>query len=289
MLSFDDFKRRYDMWETVLQKVRGFFDVRGYMHVRTPLLVRTPGMEPYLDPFEVTVRTNNPKQECVAGLITSPEFSMKKLLGAGFRKIYTVTPVFRNNEALGPTNIPEFTMLEWYAPGTYEEMMDETEALYRDVLEDQTPWPRLTFQEANVDAFGDPHVDAKRFFITHFPADQAALSRIVTTPSPSLQSRGVAGAYAERFESYADGLELSNGFAELTDPAEQRRRFERDQESRRAQGKRVFPMDEEFLESLGKIQGPVYGNSIGIDRLVMVKYGMRDINDIQLFPANERF
>lgn len=273
MLSKEDILRRKTMWDTVTNRVRSFFESRGYTEFKTPILVSTPGMEPYLDPFEVTVKTHNPVRELKAGLITSPEFSMKKLLGAGFEKIFTMTPVFRNNEAIGPTNLPEFTMLEWYAAGSYEDMMKETEELYQFVLEDDASWPRFTYAEANVDQFGDPHVDEKRFFVTQFPVEQAALSKI----SPD-------GTYAERFESYADGLEMSNGFAELTNPEEQRSRFEKDIESRRAQGKTTFEMDEDFLESLGKINKSVYGNSIGIDRLVMLKYGVGDIRDIQIFP-----
>ena len=274
MLSREDILRRKNMWDTVLNRVRLFFKERGFSEFRTPILVRTPGMEPYLDPFKVQIKTHNPAREIDAGLITSPEFSMKKLLGAGFERIFTITPVFRNNEALGPHNWPEFTMLEWYAGGTYEDMMAETEALYRFVLEDDQDWPRFTYEDAGMDEFGDPHVNAERFFVTHFPASQAALAKL--TPD---------GKYAQRFESYADGLELSNGFADLTDATEQRRRFEADIESRKQQVKSVFPMDEAFLESIGKIDRPVYGNSIGIDRLVMLKYGIGDIREIQLFPS----
>lgn len=217
---------RAERWNEITSKVEEFFRARDYIKVHVPLLVTTPGMEPYLDPFAVTVKTHNPTRSFTAGLITSPEFSMKKLLGAGMEKIFTITPVFRNDEALGPHNWPQFTLLEWYAPGSYEDLMKETEALYQFVLENTDTWPRYAYQEAKVDEFGDPHVEAKRFFVTHFPVEQAALSKI-----------SADGTYAERFESYGDGLELSNGFAELTNPDEQRARFMKDAESRRAQGK----------------------------------------------------
>lgn len=255
------------MWADVEGRVRQFFDDRGFIEVKTPLLVRTPGMEPNLDPIETEV--NGKKM----GFITSPEYSMKKLLGAGLEKIYTMTPVFRNNES-GSHNTPEFTMLEWYAPGGYDELMSQTEELLQFVLEDDAFWPRLTFAEAQVDAFGDPHTDATRFFVTQYPADQAALAKLSED-----------GSYAERFEAFADGMELCNGFSELTDAKEQRKRFEMEQEERRALGKTVFPIDEGLLDALDRIKTPVYGNALGIDRLVMLKYGVHDINDIQLFYA----
>lgn len=274
------------MWDSVENAVHMFFRSRGFLHVRTPLLVRTPGMEPNLDPIEVAVTAPAPslKRRGSAALITSPEYSMKKLLGAGLEKIYTITPVFRNNEG-GSHNTPEFTMLEWYAPGSYEDLMAETEDLLKHVLEDDSAWQRLTYEEAQVDEYGDPHVQEKRFFVTKYPVEQAALARIVTTPGPSLKRRGVAEQYAERFEAFGDGMELCNGFAELTDPVEQRKRFEKEQEERRALGKTVFPIDEELLDALGRIKMPVYGNALGIDRLVMLKYGVSDIRDIQMFPG----
>lgn len=253
------------MWQDVEDKIHAFFQARGFVHVRTPLVVRAPGMEPNLDPFEVSVNG-----ECHA-LITSPEYSMKKLIAAGLEKIYTLTPVFRNFEG-GQHNTPEFQMLEWYAPGTYEGLMKETEELLQFVLEDRSDWSPMTYQEARVDEFGDPHTDAKRFFITHYPKEQASLARLSQD-----------GLYAERFEAFGDGFELCNGFCELLDPVEQRRRLVEEQEERRKLGKTVFPIDEEFLEALGRIKDPIYGNALGVDRLVMLKYSVRDISEIHLF------
>jgi len=227
--------------------------------------VKSPGMEPNLDPLEVMVN-GEPH-----ALITSPEYAMKKMLGSGMEKIYTITPVFRDHEG-GPHNIPEFTMLEWYAPGTYEDLMDETEALLKTVLEDERAWNRLTFEEAKVDEHGDPQTDEPRLFVTKYPKDQAALARISDD-----------GSYAERFEAFAQGLELCNGFCELTNADEQRQRFVQEQDDRKTQGKTVFPIDRELLEALKQIKHSVYGNALGLDRLVMLKYGVGDIHDIQLF------
>jgi len=274
MLSKDDIQRRQQMWGTVLESVHGFFRSRGFEHFKTPLLVKSPGMEPNLDPFETQRKVADPAiQDQTLGLITSPEYSMKKLLGVGFENIYSVTPVFRNYES-GQHNLCEFTMLEWYSQGEYEDLMDETEALFQSVLEDKNAWPRLTFDEAQVDEYGDPQVDLERFFVTQYPVAQAALARLSSD-----------GRFAERFEAFANGLELCNGFVELTDPLEQRQRFLSEQEERRKLGKHVWPIDEELLEALSKIKNSVYGNAVGLDRLVMLKYGVSDINDIQIFQA----
>ena len=129
-----------------------------------------------------------------------------------------------------------------------------------------------------MDEQGDPQLTLPRFFVMNYPPDKAALSKL-----------SADGTYAERFEAYVQGIELCNGFSELLDPVEQRRRFEQEQAERNAQGKRIFLIDEILLEALGKIQKPVCGNALGVDRLVMLKYGIGDINDIQLFPSRERF
>lgn len=265
MLSFDDIHRRLAMWRDVEDHIHAFFQARGFVSVRTPLIVQAPGMEPNLDPLEVSVN----KQP--HALITSPEYAMKKLMGAGLEKIYTLTPVFRNFED-GKLNTPEFTMLEWYAPGTYEDLMRETEELLKFVLEDKSRWSYLTYAQARVDAFGNPRTDARRFFVTQYPKEQASLARL-----------SADGLYAERFEAFGDGMELCNGFCELLDPVEQKRRFILEQEERRQLGKTVFPIDEQFLDALGRIRGPIYGNALGVDRLVMLKYAVRDIRDIHLF------
>lgn len=265
MLSREDIDRRLAMWQDVETKIHAFFQARGFVHVRTPLVVHCPGMEPNLDPLEVSVNGER------NALITSPEYSMKKLMGAGLEKIYTLSPVFRNFES-GQHNTPEFTMLEWYALGTYEDLTKETEELLKFVLEDRSNWSYLTYDQARVDEFGDPHTDTKRFFVTHYPKEQASLARISND-----------GTYAERFEVFGDGMELCNGFCELLDPVEQRHRFVQEQEERRHLGKTVFPIDEEFLEALGHIKGPIYGNALGVDRLVMLKYAIGDISEIHLF------
>ncbi len=277
MMSKEDRQRRIDMWRDVEERVRFFFADRCFTEVRTPILVGTPGMEPNLSPFETDLRLVNPSKRVRAGLITSPEYSMKKILGSGIRNIYTITPVFRNDESAGGWHLPEFTMLEWYGVGGYDELMNETEQLLNFVLEEEAIWPRIAHKDANVDALGVPHVEAKQFFLTEYPAQEGSLARLSTD------------GYAERFEAYSDGLELCNGFCELTDSVEQRERFQQEALERKRLNKTVFPVDEMLLKSLEGIKGSVYGNALGLDRLVMLKYRIADINDIQVVPFEERY
>lgn len=280
MFSKHDLLRRQAMNTNVREIIHRFFRSRGYLEFQTPLLVRYPDMSPELEPVAVELDVSNPSQATIHGaLITSPEFSMKKLIGAGLERIYTITPCFRAGEALFPHNTPEFTMLEWYrVGGNYQDCMQETEALVNLVLEQTGSWPRIEYSQANVDELGDPHVAQDRFFVMNYPPEKAALAKLSEDKT-----------YAERFEAFLGGFELCNGFSELLDANEQRKRFEFERNERIAKGKRTFDIDEELLEALTHIQKPVCGNALGVDRLVMLKYGIGDINDIQLFPARERF
>lgn len=269
------------MWDEVEEYIHQFFSGRGYLHFRTPLLVQSPGMEPNLDPFVTELRTYRPERHTQnVGLITSPEYSLKKLMAAGFEKVYSVTPVFRNDEALFPKNTPEFMMLEWYRKGgDYRDCMEDTEQLVNGLMGWEGQWPRIKYTDAKMDEHGDPGIarEVDRFFLIDYPPAEAALSKL-----------SLDGTYAERFEAYVNGVELCNAFTELTDPVEQKRRFLVEAEERRRLGKHVFPIDEAFIEALGKIDNQLYGNALGVDRLVMLKNGIKDINDIQLFPAADR-
>jgi lysyl-tRNA synthetase class 2 len=159
----------------IIAAIRAFFDARGYLEVETPLVVAKPGMEPFLDPFETFV-TDPFGNRYDAFLITSPEYSMKKLLAAGFTRIYQLGKCFRNGEAFEGLHNPEFTMLEWYQAGTdYHGIMDETEALVKDValktsgstviswrgkeIDLGQPWERLTVKEA-MRKYADVDLDA---------------------------------------------------------------------------------------------------------------------------------
>jgi lysyl-tRNA synthetase class 2 len=302
MLSKQDLELRAKLWNDVQTSIHKFFVNRGYLNVQTPLIVRSPGMEPNLDPIGVDVRLLD-KVKHRGGLITSPEYSMKKLLGAGLEKIYTLTPVFRNVEKMGERWSVEFTMLEWYQQGKdYEACMQETEELVNAVLGETSSWPRISYVMEFEKHFGYHPADAtpdqaakvadlfqyevmpkleaehERFFLIEYPVAEAALAQ-----------KNSDGRSAQRFEAYVQGLEICNGFTELVDPIEQRARFETEAEERRQAGKEVFPIDEELLNGLASVRSPSFGNALGVDRLVMLKAGVKNIDAIHLFPPSQRF
>ncbi len=306
----------------ILKAVRAFFDARGYHEMETPLMVARPGMEPHLDPFETELRTPAGEKNRVF-LITSPEYSLKKLLAAGFTKIYQLGKCFRNGEDSGGRHNPEFTMLEWYRIGTdYRGIMDETEELIRFVAKESVGkeiaagWERLSVKEAmmrhadiDLDAaltnkgillgkaaeLGHPlHVGTSWddvFFTIFLNAVEPKLG--IERPCflydypvsmAALSKPAKDPRYAERFELYMGGLELANAFSELTDAAEQRRRLEEERELRKKLGKNDYGLDEEFLAALESMP-EAGGISIGIDRLVMILLGETDIRRVLAFPT----
>jgi lysyl-tRNA synthetase class 2 len=316
--------------QVVNDSIRSFFRERGYLEVETPLVVRSPGMEPNLFPFETVVREPDGKAHS-AGLITSPEYSMKKLLGLGMQKIFTITKVFRNEESFGGAHNPEFTMLEWYRQGAdYQACMDETWELVSYVAQNISPLPkrgsrgvaskvdRIRVRDLFLDCVGldldiaqegdlrrscrangikddppdtesdlfyrlfltkvEPTFAGRSLFVYDYPRHQAALSAMTAD-----------GKYGQRFELYIDGVELCNGFTELTDAVEQRARFEEEANERQRLGKRVFPIDEELLCLLPSLRSPTFGNALGVDRLHMILTGRSSIEDVLPFPALKIF
>lgn len=305
------------------ETIRAFLKERGYLEVETPLFVASPDISPNLTPFETSASEPDGTKHPGA-LITSPEYSMKKLLGAGLEAIYSLTKVFRDGEEFGGTHNSEFTMLEWYRQGKdYHFGMDETEALVqaafkafgkpalptfkrarvRDLMlqyagvdldtatmEDQrAACERLGLHPSATDTESDlfyrlflakvePNLGKDPIFVYDYPKHQAALSRL--TPD---------GKYGERFELFVDDLEVCNAFTELTDAAEQRRRFEAELEERKTLGKTRFPIDEELLKRLPSVRHPTFGNALGVDRLHMLCAGTRSIGDVLLFPSKDLF
>ena len=115
----------------LIKLIREWFWSQGFLETETPLAVRFPGQEPYLNPVPVEL-TDPQGVSNQFYLHTSPEYFMKKLLASGFNKIFQITKTFRNHESFGGLHNPEFTMIEWYrAPGTYREIMDDTEKLFK--------------------------------------------------------------------------------------------------------------------------------------------------------------
>ena len=288
----------------MIQAIRSFFVDRDYLEVETPIRITAPAPEAHIDAIESGDRF----------LQTSPELCMKRLLAAGIPRLFQICKCFRLGER-GRLHLPEMTLLEWYrADGNYLDLMDDCEDLIHTVavaggsnegtlfyqgrnIELAPPWPRISVNEAfekwgsislqnalEHDRFDEimveeiePNLSQTRpVFLYDYPAAQAALARLKPQDS----------RYAERFELYIGGLEICNAFSELTDPVEQRKRFEFERQHRRQAGKPEYPMPEKFLEPLGSMP-PAAGNALGIDRLAMLFSDSKQIDDVVAFTPEE--
>ncbi len=302
-------QKTLELRDRVIRGIRSCFHRRGFVEVETPNLVPAPGQEVHLEALPVTCRgpAGRPRKRW---LHTSPEYAMKRLLSRGMERIFQICKVWRDGEG-GPRHQVEFTLLEWYRAGAdYHRLMDDCEGLLREtarragtfprlgragnhVLVD-APFERITVEEAfrrhaglelppaeDDDLFFRTLLDrveprlgrGRPTFLTEYPARMAALARL-KPGNPSV---------AERFELYAGGLELANAFTELTDAAEQRRRFLAEQEERRSAGREVHPLDEDFLADLKRMP-PAAGIALGVDRLVMLAAGAETIGQVVAFP-----
>jgi lysyl-tRNA synthetase class 2 len=260
-------------------------------------------------------------------LHTSPEYAMKRLLSReGFGRCFQFARVFRDGE-ISRSHNPEFTMLELYAaPGSADLIMQHVEEIVAEAARGlggpsalQAPFERITcrgaferwagFDPLDLDAAAlrraarragvrvsdeatwddaftqvlldkvEPQLGKDRpAFLTEYPASQAALARL--KPSDP--------RVAERFELYAFGLELANGFGELNDAEEQRRRLVAEREQRKTAGRAVYGLDEKFLGALPAMP-PAGGVAIGFDRVLMLLTGATSIADVLLFPAVEEY
>lgn len=284
----------------VRQAIRRFFDERGFLEVETPVRIAAPALELHIDALS----------SGDAWLRTSPELHLKRLLTAGYERLYQLGPCFRRDE-FGQQHHPEFTMLEWYrANANYLDILADAKALiaavaqatigrtwldYRQThIELMPAWELLTVAEM-FQAFAGwnpvEHFEQERFHrdlvakvepnlprgcpvvLLDYPAAVAALAR------RKLQDPRLA----ERWELYIGGIELANAFSELTDPVEQRARFMACAAERRALGKEVYPLDEEFLAALESGLPPSAGIALGIDRLVMLLSGAASLDEILPF------
>jgi elongation factor P--(R)-beta-lysine ligase len=303
----------------MLAALRAFFAERGVLEVETSIASRAAVSDPALD--SLCTRWHGPGHADGVPLYfqTSPEFAMKRLLAAGAGPIYQVCKVFRDGER-GRLHHPEFSLLEWYRPQCgYRELMAEVadlvrvvldapwlaveEVRYRDLFRDRLgldPWqsdPAALRRVAvarglsgawDLDLTLDGWLDlllshclerdlgrGRMTFVYDYPPSQAALARVSPDPEP----------YGERFELYLEGMELANGFHELTDPAEQRRRFTQDLAERAAAGRKTPPVDEALLAALSAGMPDASGVAMGLDRLLMVRVGADHIDQVLAFPV----
>ncbi len=295
------------------QQIRQFMLERGIMEVDTPCLSSTGVTDPNIENLSVSIQ--NRGDEELYFLQTSPEYFLKRLLAFGSDAIYQIGHVFRANET-GRLHNPEFTLLEWYRPGfDHIALIDEMEKFF---LQLKPAWQcqRFTYQQVFIDYAGiDPlnddyqsilssceqleisvpelHGDKDALldllmcelvapklgvkgpcFVYNYPASQASLARLDVNDQ----------TLAERFEVFIDGIEIANGFHELTDAAEQRQRFEQDQFKRALNGQEEREIDERLLTALASGFPDCAGVAVGLDRLLMVLHAYTTIKDVLAFP-----
>ncbi|MGM0571176.1 EF-P lysine aminoacylase EpmA [Marinobacter sp.] len=298
--------------------VRGFFAQRGVLEVETPVLGQCGVTDVNIGSIAATPHPVAGWPHPTGWLQTSPEYHMKRLLAAGSGSIYQVSRVFRDGER-GRRHNPEFSLLEWYRPGWDDgQLMGEVSDLvsgwlgtpeperipYRSLLQEYAGLDPMTagiaeLREACYPLAGDadmvdqldrdscldlimsfrvePALGFDRpVFVTRYPASQAALARI---------SEEGGHPVAHRFELYVRGIELCNGYWELTDAGEQRRRFEADNARRRELGRPAMPVDERLLAALESGLPECAGVALGLDRLLMLRCGVDDISEVLAFPA----
>jgi lysyl-tRNA synthetase class 2 len=287
----------------ILQEVRRFFIEKGYLEVETPHRIPAPAPESHIDAVPSGTWF----------LHTSPELCMKRMMAAGYEKVFQICRCWREKER-GSLHLPEFTLLEWYrAQGDYRSLMEECEELIRFLaraigvgrtihfreceIDLSSPWERISVKEAfqryprttvtealEKNLFDEIMVQdiepmlglRKPTFIYDYPAQRGALARLKQEDQ----------TVAERFELYMGGLELANGFSELVDSEEQRKRFLMENENRQTRGKPIYSVPDRFLAELDDMP-PSAGIALGVDRLVMVFLDAKTIDEVVAFTPEE--
>jgi len=304
----------------LLGRIREYFACTGVLEVDTPVLSSAGATDPALQSFATAYHGPGACHGAPLYLHTSPEFPMKRLLAAGIGSIFQICKVFRDAEC-GRFHNPEYTLLEWYRTGfDHAALMTDVELLLREVLRDILPlgpathWTyRDLFRSCTgIDPFAtsaleirevlrgrgvtppdvlaeddgdgwldlllthvvEPALDRGLVFVSEYPASQAALARLLPGDPP----------VAARFEVYLNGVELANGYHELTDAAEQHRRFERDLARRAARRLGAVESDRRLLAALRAGLPECAGVALGVDRLLMIASGARHIDDVIAFP-----
>lgn len=317
-------KSTLDKRFAIIKATREWFWNQGFVEVETPIIVAAPDQEPTLTIMKTEV-VNERGEKFNGYLHTSPEYTMKKMLAAGYEKIFSLGKVFRNNESFGGTHNPEFTMIEWYRAHTdFYTIMDDVEQLCASVLVKvgKPQWQFTRFHmrdlwkkyvDVNLDeyltietmrplceSFGyKPAADEGyedlfyRIFLNKIEPELAKMTAVIIhhypLPMAALSRKSLREVgYAERFEVYINGIELANAYSELTGETEQRERLEREHETRIRQGKDLFPIDEDFITAVGQMPQAA-GIALGIDRLVQAVLGVKDMNALLPLSAANLF
>jgi len=286
----------------IYEFIRAFFKEQGFLEVETPIRAPAIAPEPFIVPFQ--------SEDWF--LAASPELHMKRLLAAGYEKLFQFSHCFRKGER-GRWHNPEFIMLEWYRKGAdYMKIIEDTEKLITSVakklgfkktikyrgqeIDISLPWPRVTVRDAYIKAAGWDPVDAhelERFdldfvgkvlatFSPHrptvlidYPAAQASLARL--KPENPL--------VAERAEVFIGGLELANAYSELVNVKEQESRFREAIEQIKRERGQQMAMPEKFLEAMANLP-ECGGIALGIDRLMMLFCDADSIDDVMAFTED---
>jgi len=297
----------------VIDTIRRFFAERQVLEVETPSLSAAAVSDPHLFPFATDYVPEGGGLAQTLYLHTSPEYPMKRLLAAGSGCIWQLCRVYRNGES-GSRHNPEFSMLEWYRLGfDHHRLMDEVDDLVDVVLgcgrSRRVTYAALFVEHLGVDIHTCENAELARLGLEHcdfrgeldrdgwlnllfshcieprllqptmvyaFPASQAALARVVEGDDRV--------ASAARFELFIKGMELANGYFELTDADEQSRRFEADQRLREIFQRPVLPTDQRLIGALQQGLPECAGVALGVDRLVMLALGASRIDEVIAFP-----
>ena len=299
-----------EMRAELLQAIRRYFSSTSATEVDVPVIGATAVTDPHLDSIAVSYTEQR------GFLQTSPEFFMKRLLSQGCGDIFYLGKAFRQDE-LGPRHNPEFTMLEWYRVGLDDQqLMDDVKALilnlrpgalvhkrsYRDVFELLFQKNPHTISLDELRKLANEHVEGhfdgmtksdwldllfshviepslqELTFIYDYPECQRALARVEFDRS--------GHEVARRFELYWKGIELANGYWELTDAGEQLRRFEDDKRRRKLLGKQDVVIDQNFIQALESGLPECAGVALGLDRLLMCLHGKGSIAEVMPFPVS---
>lgn len=292
-----------------VNEVRAYLLDLGLTEVITPSLVLCPGLEPSLEPFATSVTKGGESR--TAYLPTSPEIHLKKAMALGMTDIFEIKPCFRRGE-FSPHHENEFLMLEWYRGYSDLKLVIEDlrglvkgdvtvtdfASLFREILDfelrPETSREELLklceslslhthesdtftdlFHRLMIDKIEPAMISRGPLIVRRFPPSMAALARLDES------------GWADRFEFYWNGLEIANAFFEVTDPLEQRARWEGELGERRRLGTSELPMDEDLICALEKGLPPTGGIALGLERLYMAMHGVRDIRELRLFSVND--
>ncbi len=258
-----------------MRALREFLHGQGFVEIEAPTLVRSPALEEHLEALPVGDQW----------LHTSPEFALKRVLALGLPRIFAITPCYRAEE-WGPLHSTEFTMVEWYRTGTdYRGIMEDCEGLVRAASEsvgtELPEFRHLTVAEAYRGPIPADPTEAMRLwvneveqtlqeptFVRDYPADQAAFATL-------------RGTIAERFELYWKGTELGNAFTELLDPEELVQRWQASNRARQTAGRSPYPIDDRLVTAVAS-HPRCGGMALGVDRLVMLLTGAKDIRHVRV-------